>query len=665
MPEELTRVQRERLLKSAEEMIASGRDSGDVSRAISEKYDGLTLRELRASLREADEGPGMAEGLLRSAAQGVTFGFSDELAGLLAKLPGGRTPEEARESERRQHEQFRGEHPVLSTMAEIAGGLAVPGLGAVGTGGRLARIGARALPKAAGLLGGKGLLNIAAKGAALGTTEGALFGAGMSEGGLRERAVGAGIGGLVGGAAGGTLAPILTGIGRAGGRLVRGLGLETAEEAKRSAREAVSHGLRATGVSTVEQVRERAAALPGATILDFNELTRSMGRAVKNVAGEASELVQAVQGRVRGQAQRLARVMLGELDDDVAMKSTDEILQAGKLLKTKLRQRLFGELDTVDDIITTPQLKQTAAQYPVIQSAVKEVEQTAARKIDNFRPSEWAMVDELIEARFRKESTGNIAETAIRRQQTILREQMGVWGQRLDIADLEYSRAIVVDAAFDQGRKLASGRAGLSRLSDTEYRAAVRSLSDGLGEGAEFELARKRLHLGLVKEMEEELGKMADVAQVERVFIEMSGSGKSVLEDVFGVQGLERVRAAARIEREFAASMRAMVGNSSTALQQSQAARLSGSVHWKAAVGRALELATQMSPEQQHRMTTALMETLNLTLDEVLADPVLLKAFLGRPGVARQMAGFGVQTALPVLGGMAGGELAGAGAQQQ
>ena len=68
----------------------------------------------------------------RTAAQGATFGFSDELRGLGAAItPGGKGYKEARDAEREALAQAREDAPILSLLGEVGGGVAT-GFGAAG-----------------------------------------------------------------------------------------------------------------------------------------------------------------------------------------------------------------------------------------------------------------------------------------------------------------------------------------------------------------------------------------------------------------------------------------------------------------------------------------------------------------------------------------------------
>jgi hypothetical protein len=147
-------------------------------------------------------------GALRSAAQGATFNFADELYGLMKGLPGSSGYTEARDAVRANDAAFQKEHPAIALGANIAGGL-IPSVatGAMGI-----------LPVTAGaadapLLARLGLL------AKSGAKAGALFGAGNSAGvapELRDVPQSMALGGVVGGVSGGLLAPTLGGANAAG-----------------------------------------------------------------------------------------------------------------------------------------------------------------------------------------------------------------------------------------------------------------------------------------------------------------------------------------------------------------------------------------------------------------------------------------------------------------
>jgi hypothetical protein len=162
---------------------------------------------------------GILRDLGRSGAQGATAGFSDELRGFGAAItPGGMDYTEARDAER---EALADIPAYLRVPGEIAGGLLSGGT-MVRAATSLPRAGAAIargmrgqgsiLPKVLGVKRGEQAARALATGA-VGATEGALYGAGVAEGGLEDRLRGLGHGLWQGGAAGGFL-PFIPGIGR-------------------------------------------------------------------------------------------------------------------------------------------------------------------------------------------------------------------------------------------------------------------------------------------------------------------------------------------------------------------------------------------------------------------------------------------------------------------
>lgn len=126
--------------------------------------------------------------------QGASFGFSDEIDGLKsgigAMLQGqdfGQAYERGQNDARGRLDNFREQNPLLSTGLEVAG--AIP-TSIIGGGAALAGKGAT--------LGSRAL-----SGALVGAGQGAVYGAGQADGGLGDRAIGAGTGGVLGGAMGG------------------------------------------------------------------------------------------------------------------------------------------------------------------------------------------------------------------------------------------------------------------------------------------------------------------------------------------------------------------------------------------------------------------------------------------------------------------------------
>lgn len=134
-------------------------------------------------------------------AQGVTAGYSDEIeAGVKTGFGflGDYDAEVGQIRDRMQ--QGREEYPILSTVSEIAGGVALPGGAA---------------------MRGANMAQKIARGAAVGGGYGAAYGSGQAEGGVENRLAGGAEGAVMGAAAGG-LAPVAIGALKGGAQAVQG-----------------------------------------------------------------------------------------------------------------------------------------------------------------------------------------------------------------------------------------------------------------------------------------------------------------------------------------------------------------------------------------------------------------------------------------------------------
>lgn len=140
----------------------------------------------------------------RMAAQGLTFGFGDEIAGAASAVRGG-SYTEARDASRARLERLREQHPVAATASEVVGGLAFP----AGTIGTALRGGAAAARAAGAATRGAQVARAARQAATPGAAYGALYGLGEAEGDpgelasastlAREATINAAVGGAMGG----------------------------------------------------------------------------------------------------------------------------------------------------------------------------------------------------------------------------------------------------------------------------------------------------------------------------------------------------------------------------------------------------------------------------------------------------------------------------------
>lgn len=139
---------------------------------------------------DEDEAPGKLESFGRGALQGLTFGFSDEIAGLAESAFTNKTYKQARDESRAANKKAKEENPWSYGIGEVGGG-----------------IGSAALTGGAGLAAKAGLTGVRAA-AALGAAEGALSGVGTAEGGIDDSLKSALIGGVAGGALAGAAGKI-------------------------------------------------------------------------------------------------------------------------------------------------------------------------------------------------------------------------------------------------------------------------------------------------------------------------------------------------------------------------------------------------------------------------------------------------------------------------
>lgn len=146
----------------------------------------------------------------RQAAQGATFGFADEIAGMFSPEAGAR--------QRQATADLSELAPGASLASSVVGGLTLPGAGALGGLFGASKLTAPIATAAAG----RTVPNLLGRGLVTGAGEGALFGLGEAEGNLTERLPEAGIGAAIGAATG-----MVPGMAVGAGRVVQSIGKKT------------------------------------------------------------------------------------------------------------------------------------------------------------------------------------------------------------------------------------------------------------------------------------------------------------------------------------------------------------------------------------------------------------------------------------------------------
>lgn len=272
-----------------------------------------------------------ADNTVRQAAQGVTFGYMDEIsAGLRTGAGLWGNYGEALAAERERDAGFRRDNPVAATVANIAGGVASPI--------------ARALPflnpgRAASLPGA------VARGAGAGAASGGISGFGEGEGGLQNRAGGALAGAGVGAALGGALPLVTAGAGAAAGAVGRRLGLTSgAPDAERI----LLRDLGRDGVTPDELLRrtqESAAAGRPEVLADLaGENVRGTAAAIARAPGQgrqaAAELVEARGGAAQGG--RLAQEVRTAISGDDFRETVTDLTRRRAVSAAPLYDRAYA-----------------------------------------------------------------------------------------------------------------------------------------------------------------------------------------------------------------------------------------------------------------------------------------------------------------------------------
>lgn len=213
-PEQQAIIERakQRIAAEREQRNATTRERVEAARAgtlqpSQEALDRAAALDNRAAAQiamanaDADR-PGRVEAGMRSAAQGLTFGFGDEAVAGMASLLPGFDYSEVLEGERRKLDQGREDFPGMTLGAEVAGAVAVPVGGALKGANALAK-GTKAAPAVARMTTpAASLPGRMAQGAAGGAGLGAVYGFGAGEGGAKERVADALLSGAFGGLTG-------------------------------------------------------------------------------------------------------------------------------------------------------------------------------------------------------------------------------------------------------------------------------------------------------------------------------------------------------------------------------------------------------------------------------------------------------------------------------
>ena len=316
-------------------------------------------------------------GFFDSILQGLTLGFSDEIASAISagEVSG---PEYDRQMAMRRYarEEFEEENPGMALTGEILGGLA-PGLLTGGAG--LALAGGRTALRQ----GGKaGLARLVGTEAGVGAGTGAIAGAGTADPG--ERGAGAALGAGLGAGLGVALPAVGAGVKGAVGGARRGLGMMTRNEAEEAAKRKLSGALardQVTPQEIIEQIPEGPGFGPiNESVADLaGENVLGVARASQAIPGRSKDMGrEALVERAEGQYDRVSDYLLqatGRPKEDV-FEVVDEIVARREAEASPLFEEAFQmgvvKNDRLDEIL----------QKPYFSSAAEGKAQTIAKLAD-------------------------------------------------------------------------------------------------------------------------------------------------------------------------------------------------------------------------------------------------------------------------------------------
>lgn len=314
------------------------------------------------------------QGITRSATQGTTLGFADEVeaaggatAGAIIEAVKGNGwnwgGEYEKELDRIRREQgaFTDENPGAALAANLIGGLATAGPAASRA--VLGASSAAAVP--AGGVGAK-----IARGAAAGGGIGAVSGFGNAEGGVGERLVGAGVGAAAGTTVGAVMPPVTALLSKAAAPAWRAISDRIGKNApKVEERKVLEALMRDFDTDSPNAAVARAAARlrtlgPEATLADVGENSRALlGAAVNKPGPVKQKATRLLETRQRMQGDRI------KASADNALGTGERYYQTLDDLNTARRtaaaplyeqayQAQFVSSPRLDDLMTRPSMKQ-------------------------------------------------------------------------------------------------------------------------------------------------------------------------------------------------------------------------------------------------------------------------------------------------------------------
>jgi hypothetical protein len=465
-------------LENANQRVKETEGIGGVLRALPEAIGGTAL----------------------NAAQGATLGFADEAMAGLAALP-------KAASERKSMGQAYGEalqgirgfekdvyetSPGAATVSQIGGGLLTAGAGAAGNIGR----GVQAL-KASGAGPIRQAFSAIGRGAASGAGIGALEGFGSEEGGLGNRAMGAGIGGAVGGLTGAALpagAALGKGAVTAAGNIASGA-LSPGRRAMGLAREVLDNA----GLNSPEAVAARLEELgPTATLADLGKRGQRLARTLLDMLGKGGEQIgDVLEKRAADRADRLVTEAGSALNPQGKSfyGTIDEIARTQEQKAAPKYQEAFANARPVD---ITDVLGGIDKELPTSKGGIRTALERAKgllqtqdgsfdTSLEGLHQSKMAL-DDAIQSATKDSSLGNVARAKLKEVRGNLLKAMDASNPTYGEARSIWAGQAAAEDALEQGRaftkldpeEIRKTLSGMDETSREAFKTGVmRALEDG------------------------------------------------------------------------------------------------------------------------------------------------------------------------------------------
>jgi len=263
-------------------------------------------KELAKQYKSRSEQINVLEGAAKAVAQGVSFGFSDEVIGavkgsydaLTTDQSFGDAYDENVDEQRQRLDMFREQNPVIAYGSEIAG--------AIASGGGLVGLAARAAPKLIAQAP-KSMLGKMGQSSAVAGAEGAIYGVGTGEDSLENRAKEAAKSGLLS-AATGPLAPVVGSLAKKGTRGIRRYLASRKENLSPEAYEMLQRALLADGALEDEAKRALASGGKNAMLADATPTaTALVDVAIQRGGAQGRQARRALENRVRQEGKELKK----------------------------------------------------------------------------------------------------------------------------------------------------------------------------------------------------------------------------------------------------------------------------------------------------------------------------------------------------------------------